>query len=160
MFAALERLASEPRREREHDLKVIAASYGSRSRGVGIQYAADVMRRGEPEGARDLIGRVLDDLVKPPNVRVRVLRDSRAPGGLRIEIAPTCLVGGLAVALLRRIQRVEPARRPCAACGRLVVPERRHPTRRTWCADCRGTRAQARILEGESRERRRVRRRR
>ncbi len=106
--------------------------------------------------ARAVVGLVLDDFLKHPNVTMRVLRDHRAPGGLRTEVAPTCLLGGLALTLLRRIQGVEPALKLCAGgCGELIVPERPSPTRKAWCPRCRNTRAQKRIVEAESRARRR-----
>jgi hypothetical protein len=94
---------------------------------------------------------VLEDFLATPNVRVRVLRDRHAPGGLRTEIGPTRLLGGLALALLRRIQRGDglDSRVCLGPCGRLFRPER---STERYCKRCRHS--PARVTQRKRRSRR------
>jgi hypothetical protein len=89
------------------------------------------------------------DLV--PGVR----RDRGAPGGVRFQLEARSLWAGLAIALLRRVQGAgEADLRHCAGCGRLIVPERPHATRKAWCGRCRADSSLAnRMRKRESRAR-------
>ena len=83
--------------------------------------------------AREAIGYLLDAAQLHPVLRA----DRASAGGVRLDLEPRSLLGGLAVALVRRLQGVAGTDlRPCAGCGRLVVPKRPSQTRKAWCEKC------------------------